>query len=64
MRGPAAPPLEWRQLLAEILVEAERHGLGRFEPAFTAHAGREDDAARFIGQRADHLAPIRLQGGE
>jgi hypothetical protein len=55
-------PLEWRTLLAEILIEAERHGLGTYQPGFTAASGREDAAAAFIGSRADHLAEIRLGG--
>ena len=54
------PPLDWRILLGEIFAEAERKGLGRYEPGFTAAPGREDDAAAFIGQRAEHLSEARL----
>lgn len=53
-------PLDWRVLLGEIFAEAERHGLGTFQPDFTATPGREQDAAAFIGARADHLGPARL----
>jgi hypothetical protein len=53
-------PIEYRELLAEVFLEAERKGLGRFEPGFTATSGREDDAADFIGSRCDHLAELRL----
>ena len=53
-------PIEWRELLAEVFAEAERKGLGRFEPGFTATPGREDDAADFIERRCAHLAELQL----
>ena len=53
-------PLSWRELLAQIFRETEVKGLGRFEPGFVAVTGREADAAKFIGQRAEHLGKIRL----
>lgn len=58
----APVPVEWRALLAEVFVEAERHGLGTFDPGFRATPGREDAAAAFIGARCDHLAGPRLGG--
>jgi hypothetical protein len=53
-------PLAWRELLGEVFVEAERHGLGTYTPAFAAAPGREEAAARFIGERASHLSELRL----
>jgi hypothetical protein len=56
-------PLSWRVLLFEIFAEAERHGLGTVDVQFNAAPGRSDEAADFIGARADFLADNRL-GGE
>jgi hypothetical protein len=52
-------PLDWRELIAEIFIEAPSARASEFQPGFTAIPGREDDAATFIGQRSEHLSETR-----
>jgi hypothetical protein len=53
-------PNPWRRVLAEIFADAEDHGLGTWDPSFTANPGKAEEAAAFIESRAALLAEKRL----
>jgi hypothetical protein len=49
-------PLEWRAVLAEVMADAERRGLGRMVVGFTAVPGMGVEAEEYIAARCAHLA--------
>lgn len=56
MTADEPAPLVWRAMVAEVFAEAERRGLGRFEPTFTAAPGRRLLARAFVDHRCQQLA--------
>lgn len=59
MATSSSVPIEWRELLIEVMFEAERRGLGTVGVEFTATPGHENQAADFIDGRTAHLSETR-----
>lgn len=53
-------PNSYRLVLAKLFAEAEDKGLGTWSPTFRAAPGRENEAADYLGARAEFVAEQEL----